>query len=72
MNNNMKCKYCGIKHHNTTKDSNFAAVGGACMRCDFIVGAFNASISAINMHIPFGSDRPRRKITIEGFKIEKI
>ena len=67
-----KCKYCGIRHRNTTEDSKFTEIGDVCMRCELVVNTLNASITAINSFVPLGEERPRRKLTVKGFVIEKI
>lgn len=61
----MKCKYCGITHHNTFNEE-------ACKKCDSIVGFLDIMVSSINNRPYLGDSVPRRKLIIKEFVIEKV
>ena len=66
------CKYCSCKHTNKTAESNFKEVGDVCFKCEGIIDFMNTMIMAINTHIRIGEDRPRRKLIIKDFVIERV
>lgn len=63
-----KCIYCNTPHRYS--DNN--GIRDCCMRCNFIVETLNSFVKAINLQIPLGENRPRRKLTIKSFVVEKI
>jgi len=68
----MKCKYCGSVHKNKTKESLYAELSDTCLKCESIKKMLNLFVESINLYTKEGEERPRRKLTIESFKIEKI
>jgi len=64
-----KCIECGEPHRNHIPNGE---VSDRCFRCNFVLEVLNASITAINLFVPSGADFPKRKLTIIGYKIEKL
>lgn len=65
----MKCIFCKTRHKNTDGEGNILE---SCMRCEGVNKMLQVFVKATNSYIPFGETRPRRKLTITGFTIEKI
>ena len=68
----MLCKYCKTKHVNKTKESKYTVIGNICLKCSIIVEYIKDIERVLNMHVSAGDKRPRRKIVIKDFTIEKI
>lgn len=62
-----KCVECGTQHHNSNGGE---VVGDRCFNCQIVVDMLNAFVNGINQNVPLNG-RPR-KLTITGYKIEKI
>lgn len=65
-----KCIQCGIQHK-------YSAGYGTdlletCQICTFIISSLESCVYAINNHVPSTTGKCNRKLTITGFKIEKI
>jgi len=62
-----KCIECGIPHRNSNGGEE---IGDRCFNCKVVVDMLNAFVTGINRNIPI-TGRPRR-LTITGYKIEKV
>lgn len=67
-----KCSQCGTYHTNKSVESNYEEVSDTCFRCTFMKNQFWSVIQVLNNFIPTGDSRPRRRIIIEKYRIEKI
>ena len=68
----MKCKYCDTPHKNKSEESDYQEISDTCQRCGHTIEILKAVETSINNYVPFGESKPRRKLTIITFKIEKI
>jgi hypothetical protein len=68
----MKCKYCNTPHKNKSEESDYQEISDTCQRCGHIVSLIASLETSINNIVPLGKSRPRRRLTIIFFKIEKI
>lgn len=67
-----RCKECGAEHTNTSQESNYTELSDTCARCTSLLSMLDVFVAASNQYIPLGAARPTRKLTITGYKIEKI
>lgn len=65
-----KCAQCGTPHRN--KNWPNETLTENCSNCSFIIQQLQAFVKAINMWVPITTGKCNRKLTIIGFKIEKI
>lgn len=62
-----KCKECGVTHKNSRGTG---VIGELCFNCEMLLESFWACVEALNRNEPI-MGKPR-KITITGYKIEKV
>jgi len=66
-----KCIMCKTQHSQKLK-GDIELIGDLCIKCSSISQMLESVVRAINLHISIGDTRPRRRLSIREFNIEKI